>query len=98
MEGIVQGWSLTIVLCGAIVVVFAAGWMHVHRELAWVKALTDQLGVELVASDPARQPASLDQQQIRDEARAVVTGNDPTLAQKQVRTWQMRAQRLESAL
>ena len=54
METFVQGWSLTIVLCGFIVLVFLGGWLHVHRELAWVKALTDQLGAELV--DTSKKP------------------------------------------
>ncbi|MGE5182046.1 MAG: MotA/TolQ/ExbB proton channel family protein [Acidobacteriota bacterium] len=97
MESFVQGWSLTILLCAFIVLVFFAGWLHVHRELAWVKALTDQLGIELVADD-ARKPGSLEQQQIRDEARAILDAKDPAWAQKQMRSWQMRAQRLESAL
>ena len=97
MESFVQGWSLTIVLCGFIVLVFLAGWLHVHRELAWVRALTDHLGLELVADRP-RSRASLEQQQIRDEAHAILTATDPAWAQKQVRSWQMRAQRLEPAL
>jgi biopolymer transport protein ExbB/TolQ len=100
MESFVQGWSLTILLCGFIVLVFVAGWLHVHRELAWVKALTDQLGLELVR-DPAsetRKPGSLEQQQIRDEAHAILEAADPAWAQKQVRSWQMRVERLEPAL
>ena len=101
MESFVQGWSLTILLCSFIVLVFLAGWLHVHRELAWVKALTDHLGLELV-SDPAEEakkpPGSLEQQQIRDEAHAILAATDPAWAQKQVRSWQMRAQRLEPAL
>ena len=96
MESFVQGWSLTIVLCSFIVLVFLAGWLHVHRELAWVKALTDDLGLELV--DSTAKPATLEQQQIRDEAHAILTATDPAWAQKQVRSWQMRAQRLELAL
>jgi biopolymer transport protein ExbB/TolQ len=96
METFVQGWSLTIVLCGFIVLVFLGGWLHVHRELAWVKALTDQLGAELV--DTSKKPGSLEQQQIRDEAHAILSATDPAWAQKQVRSWQMRAQRLEPAL
>ena len=64
-----------------------------------MKALTDQLGVELVA-DSRREEAreSLEQQQIRDEAHAILAAKDPAWAQKQVRSWQMRAQRLEPAL
>jgi len=96
MESFVQGWSLTIVLCSFIVLVFLAGWLHVHRELGWVKALTDHLGDELV--DAKAKPGSLEQQQIRDEAHAILTATDPAWAQKQVRSWQMRAQRLEPAL
>jgi biopolymer transport protein ExbB/TolQ len=96
MEPFVQGWGLTIVLCGFIVLVFLAGWLHVHRELAWVKALTDHLGLELVQS--TAKPASLEQQVIRDEAHAILESTDQAWAQKQVRSWQMRAQRLEPAL
>src|SRR5260221_9800671 len=101
MESFVQGWSLTILLCSFIVLVFLAGWLHVHRELAWVKALTDHLGLDLVVPDAAdnpKAPSSLEQQQIRDEAHAILTAKDPGWAQKQVRSWQMRAQRLEPAL
>ena len=97
MESFVQGWSLTIVLCSFIVLVFLAGWLHVHRELAWVKALTDYLGYELVSEEPAK-PGTLEQQVIRDESHAILTAKDPAWAQKQVRSWQMRAQRLEPAL
>ncbi len=98
MESFVQGWSLTIVLCGFIVLVFVAAWLHVHRELAWVRQLTDYLGVELVSETATAKPASLEQQQIRDEAHAILAAKDPAWAQKQVRSWQMRAQRLEPAL
>src|SRR5260221_13614027 len=98
MESFVQGWSLTILLCSFIFLVFLAAWLHVHRELGWVKALTDQIGVELVTDDAAKKPGSLEQQQIRDEAHAILAATDPAWAQKQVRSWQMRAQRLEPAL
>ena len=100
METFVQGWSLTIVLCAFIVTVFAIAWLHLHRELAWVRELTDQLGYELVADDPhtKKQASSLAAQDIRDEAHAILTAKDPAWAQKQVRSWQMRAQRLEPAL
>ena len=100
MEGFVQGWSLTFLLCGFIVIVFLIAWLHLHRELTWVKELTDHLGFELVADSPAaKKPAgSLAVQDIRDEAHAIITAKDPAWAQKQVRSWQMRAQRLEPAL
>jgi MotA/TolQ/ExbB proton channel family len=96
MEAFVQGWGLTIALCAFIVLVFIAGYVHLHRELAWVRALTDHLGAELVASDT--KPASLLAQEIRDEAHAVITAKDAAWAQKQVRSWQMRAHRLEPTL
>jgi biopolymer transport protein ExbB/TolQ len=98
VEPFVQGWGLTIALCSFIVLVFLAGWLHVHRELAWVKALTDHLGFELVSEPGAKRAGSLEQQQIRDEAHAILAARDPAWAQKQVRSWQMRAQRLEPAL
>jgi biopolymer transport protein ExbB/TolQ len=101
MEPFVQGWGLTIVLVAFIVLVFLAGWWHVHRELSWVRALTDHLGVELVADEAtadAKPPSSLEIQTIRDESHAILHARDPAWAQKQVRSWQMRAQRLEPAL
>jgi biopolymer transport protein ExbB/TolQ len=99
MEPFVQGWGLTIVLCTFIVLVFLAGWLHVHRELRWVRALTDHLGFELVAdAGDAKPPSSLEIQTIRDEAHAILDARDAAWAQKQVRSWQMRAQRLEPTL
>jgi len=103
MEPFVQGWGLTIVLCSFIVLVFLAGWLHVHRELTWVRTLTDYLGAELVADDTSdtgdTKPATtLEGQAIRDESHAILHASDPGWAQKQVRSWQMRAQRLEPAL
>jgi hypothetical protein len=98
MEPFVQGWGLTIVLCAFIVLVFFAGWLHVHRELTWVRALTDHLGFELVAAGDAVPPTTLEGQAIRDESHAILSASDPAWAQKQVRSWQMRAQRLEPAL
>jgi hypothetical protein len=95
MEAFVQGWSLTIASCAFIALVFVAGWIHVHRELAWIKSLTDYLGVELVSGGKA---ANLEQQALRDEAHAILTASDAAWAQKQVRSWQMRAFRLEPAL
>src|SRR5512134_735719 len=100
MEPFVQGWGLTILLCAFIVLVFLAAWLHLHRELRWVRALTDHLGFELVADEPGtkKPPAGLETEAIRDEAHAIVHAKDPAWALKQVRTWQMRAQRLEPAL
>lgn len=100
MEAFVQGYGLTLLSCGLIVLVFLAGWWHVHSELAWVRALTDHLGFELVADEPgtAKPPGSLDVQAIRDESHSILTAKDPAWAQKQVRSWQMRANRLEPTL
>ena len=99
MDAFVQGWGLTITLCGFIVLVFLGGFWHVQRELGWVRALTDQLGYELVAPESGGKPASsLEIQALRDEAHAILTATDPAWAQKQVRSWQMRAHRLEPAL
>ena len=98
MEPFVQGWGLTVALCGFIGLVFVAGWLHVHRELAWTKALVDHLGVELVGDGGEAKTVSLLQQQIRDEAHAVMAAKDAAWAQRQVRSWQMRAQRLEPTL
>src|SRR4051794_33432712 len=100
MEPFVQGWGLTIVLCTFIVLVFLAGWLHVHRELRWVRALTDHLGERLVADEAggAKLPSSLEIQAIRDEGHAILGASDAAWAQKQVRSWQRRAQRLEPPL
>lgn len=87
--------------CALIVCVFIGGFWHVSRELAWVRALTDHLGAEIVTAQPAAKPApsaSLEVHVIRDEAHAITTAKDPAWAAKQVRSWQMRAQRLEPAL
>jgi biopolymer transport protein ExbB/TolQ len=98
MELFVQGWGLTIALCAFIVLVFLAGWLHVHRELAWVKTLTDLLGDELVGDAKPQKPKTLEAQALQDEAHAILTAKDPAWAQRQVRSWQMRAQRLEPVL
>jgi len=100
MEPFVQGWGLTILFCGFIVLVFLGAWWHLNRELTWVRALTDHLGFELVADEPdTKKPlGSLQEHEIRDEAHMILTAKDQAWAQKQVRSWQMRSQRLEPAL
>jgi len=100
MEGFIQGWGLTIALCAFIVLVFLFAWWHLRSELTWARALTDHLGFELVADEPGtkKQVGTLEMQVIRDEAHSILTATDPAWAQKQVRSWQMRAQRLEPAL
>jgi hypothetical protein len=100
METFVQGWGLTIASCGVIGLVFIAAWLHVQRELTWVRTLTDHLGVEITSDEPGttKAPGSLAIQTIRDESLAILSSKDAAWALKQVRSWQMRAQRLEAAL
>lgn len=102
METFVQGWGLTVGFCAIIVVVWAGAMLHLAGELRWVRILTDHLGTELVrdgdGDGPTAKAGSLDLQVIRDEAHAIIEARDPAWALKQVRSWQMRAQRLEHAL
>ncbi len=96
MNAFVEGSGLTIAMCAFILLVFLAAWIHLRREITWVRVLVDQLGIELAAGQST--PGSLLAQEIRDGLHAVATAKDAAWAQKQVRTWQMRAYRLESAL
>jgi hypothetical protein len=98
MAEFIQGWGGTLVACGLITVVFGAALFHLRRELRWVRSVTDYLGWELVADAGAKPPSSLEIDALRDEVHAVWKATDAAWAQKQVRTWQMRAWRLESAL
>jgi len=98
MAAFIQGWGFTLVACGIITLVFGASLFHLRTELRWVRALTDQLGWELVSEQGTKPAGGLEVEALRDEAHAVWTATDPAWAQKQVRTWQMRAWRLESAL
>ncbi|MBK7536692.1 MAG: MotA/TolQ/ExbB proton channel family protein [Myxococcales bacterium] len=100
MRDFVQGWGLTIVMLAAIALVFVAAWAHLATELRWVRALTDYLGSELVGGQdksPHKASGSLTLEALRDEVNAVVVSSDPVWAQRQVRSWEMRAQRLEPA-
>lgn len=97
MRDFVQGWGLTIVMLVAIGLVFVAAWFHLATELRWVRALTDYLGSELVTQERGKQAASLTVAAVRDEVNAVVVASDPVWAQRQVRSWEMRAHRLEPA-
>jgi hypothetical protein len=100
MEAFVQGWGLTLAFCGVIALVFVVAILHLGNELRWVRALTDHLGTEAVAEQPSttRTTGGFELLAIRDEAHAISTASDPAWALKQVRSWQMRAQRLEQAL
>lgn len=95
-----QGWAFTIFALAVISLVFAIAYVSLWRELAYVRSLTDFLGYELAGAngDDTRPKPTLDIDAIRDEANAILAARDPAWAQKQVRSWQMRAQRLEPAL
>jgi biopolymer transport protein ExbB/TolQ len=95
MRDFVQGWGLTTVMLVVIGLVFLAAWLHLATELRWVRALTDYLGSELVSA--RAKAASLAAAAVRDEVNAVVVSSDAVWAQRQVRSWEMRAQRLEPA-
>ncbi len=102
MPDLLYGPSFTLLALALISAVFAAALVSLARELGYVKALADYLGHDLVAPEageeaPRREP-SLRTESLRDEAQAVRRSPDPAWAQKQIRAWQMRAQRLEPAL
>jgi hypothetical protein len=92
------GPGLTIAALGFVTVVFGIALATLGRELRYIRSLTDFLGADLVSQDGARGQASLEKDAVRDEARAILEAGDPAWAQKQLRGWEMRAQRLETAL
>ncbi|HWM84718.1 MAG TPA: MotA/TolQ/ExbB proton channel family protein [Kofleriaceae bacterium] len=105
MQEFFLGWGFTAAKVGLISLVFLLGLIHLSRELRYIRELTDYLGYDLVASQSQDHavrrklpPASLRLDEIRDQVNAVVEASDPVWALKQVRGWQMRAGRLESAL
>lgn len=98
MTEFVQGWGLTALMLVIITLVFIGAALHLRAELRWVRAITDHLGLELVDEQAARRQTGLEVEAIRDEAHAVLVSADPASAQKQVRSWQLRAYRVEPAL
>jgi hypothetical protein len=97
----------TIAALALIVGVFATALVLLSRELQYVRLLADYLGYadDDSAGEPtagykksAKPPASLLTERIRDEVNGVLAAAEPAWANKQVRGWQMRAQRLEAAL
>lgn len=98
MAELINGWGLTVVVCVVITLVFIGAGLHLRAELRWVRAITDHLGLDLVDHAAARRQTGLEVEAIRDEAHAVLTTTDAAAAQKQVRSWQMRAFRIEPAL
>jgi hypothetical protein len=98
MPGFVQGWGFTFTALAVITLVFLVAEYHLSRELGWVRALADYLSFELVTDKTDRKlGGSLLLESIRDEAQAIKNA-DAVWAHRHIRTWQMRAQRLEAAL
>ncbi len=94
----VQGWGLTALMLVVITLVFVGAALHLRAELRWVRAMTDHLGLDLVDQQAAARQTGLEIEAIRDEAHAVLGSTDAAWAQKQVRSWQLRAFRVEPAL
>lgn len=98
METFVQGWGLTVLMLVIITMVFVGSGLHLRRELRWVRAITFHLGLERVDVPAAKRQTGLELEALRDEAHAVLSSTDPAWAVKQVRSWQLRAFRIEPAL
>jgi hypothetical protein len=102
MQALVQGWGFTVAALALISVIFIVGLAVLAQQLGRVKALADYLGYELASEGDedsrAQPPPNLVTEQIRNEVAGVLSASDPAWAHKQVRGWQMDAQRLEPAL
>jgi len=106
MREFLLGSGFTAAALGFITLVFLVALARLGRALRHVRELTDYLGYDLVArpgdgaGSAARQKpaATLRVDEIRDQVNQVAEAADPVWAMKQVRGWQMRAQRLEPAL
>lgn len=104
MQEFFLGWGFTAVALGVITLVFLAALARLGRELRYVRDLTDYLGYELIARTsqdgaPRQKPtATIRLDEIRDQVNQIAEARDPVWALKQVRGWQMRAQRLEPGL
>jgi biopolymer transport protein ExbB/TolQ len=98
METFVQGWSLTIALCGAIVLVFAYAWLQIARERAWVAALSAHLLAKHVGEpDKPATGESRHKQEVRQAVHAIETASGID-ALTRVRDLEKRVQRLEPTL
>ena len=98
MQDFLLGWGFNAAALGVITLVFLVALLQLARELKHVRDLTDYLGYDLVEGEGTKPPASLRVDEIRDQVNAVRESTDAVWALKQVRGWQMRAQRLEPAL
>lgn len=93
------GWGFTATKVGLIILVFFYAIAYLRRELRYIRELTDYLGYLLAHKDgKVKPPASLRLDELRDQVNQVAEASDAAWAQKQIRGWQMRAQRLEPAL
>jgi len=93
------GWGFTATKVSLIILVFFYAIAYLRRELRYIRELTDYLGYLLAHKDgKTKPPASLRLDELRDQVNQVADTNDSAWAQKQIRGWQMRAQRLEPAL
>jgi hypothetical protein len=101
MQAFFLGWGFTAAALGLITLVFFVALARMASELRYIRDLTDYLGYDLVAQTDgaARKPVpTLRMDDIRDQVKQVAEAADPVWALKQVRGWEMRAQRLEPAL
>src|SRR5688500_2678526 len=104
MQDFLLGWGFTASALGLITLVFLIALVQLARELRHVRDLTDYLGYDMVASasegkgTSQKPPPTLRVDELRDQVNAVRESTDAVWALKQVRGWQMRAQRLEPAL
>ena len=96
MAELATGWGFTVAALLIITAVFAVALVLLRRELRFVRALTDYVGAELAGDRP-----SLEVDALRDGLHAARAGGGAPareLVAKQVRAWEMRAQRLEPLL
>jgi hypothetical protein len=103
MQGFLLGWGFTASALGLITLVFLIAMVTLGRELKHVRDLTDYLGYDMLAGagdakSSQKPPPTLRVDELRDQVNAVRESTDAVWALKQVRGWQMRAQRLEPAL
>ncbi len=101
MGSFVQGWGFVAFALFLITGVFGLAMYSLGRELRRVKALTDHLGYDIMSADDSeieRPAPTIEGDEIDDEIKSVKSSNDPSWANKRIRGWEMRTQRLESAL
>lgn len=101
MGAFVQGWGFVVTALILITGVFGLSLYSLAKELDYVKALTDHLSYDIMSHEDAdveRPPPTIEGDAIRDEIKLVTSSKDASWANKQIRGWEMRTQRLEPAL